>query len=119
LSPSINDAFTAMTCIDRLSDGLRTLMQREGDQRVERDADETIRFVHAPEPFSRYLSKAFDPIQNAASNSPMVLARLLQALERLHVCACCSKQRELIEARIELLQDLLKPVSSEAAWSKD
>lgn len=87
LSPGINDSFTAMTCIDRLSEGLRTLMQRNGDRRVERDAEDVIRFAHAPEPFRRYLGKAFGPIRHNAHGNPLVLAKLAEAIDRLEQTA--------------------------------
>ncbi len=97
LSPGINDVYTAMTCIDRLSVGVRTLMQRDGDQRVARGSDGEIRFAHAAEPFGRYLNKAFRPIRHAGRDNPMLLDKLEEALCRLREAARTPQQRETIE----------------------
>ncbi len=108
LSPGINDTFTATTCVDRLSDGLRCLMQRDSEQRVVRDPDGIVRFVHAPEPFSRYLSKAFGPICYAADDNPMVLEKLLHSIERLQERASDHEQQYLLEKQANVIRKSLQ-----------
>ena len=108
LSPGINDTFTATTCVDRLCDGLRCLMQRDSEQRVVRDPDGVVRFMHAPEPFSRYLSKAFGPICYAADDNPMVLEKLLHSIERLQERASDQEQQYLLEKQAGLIRSRLE-----------
>ena len=87
LSPGINDPFTACACIDRLAVGLLHLMDRDSERRVHRDDDGVIRVVHTAEPFSRYLSSAFDAIAHAGRNQPVVLEKLSATLASLEQIA--------------------------------
>ena len=86
LSPGVNDPFTANACIDRLGDGLGTLMHRKTEQPVSRDEDGQIRVMHAGEHFFRYLNVAFEPVAQAADDSVVVnqkLKAILTALSKI------------------------------------
>lgn len=96
LSPGVNDPYTAVACIDRLADGLRILMRRKSEQRVTRDKDGKICIVHAPEPFSRYLSIAFDAISEAAGPDRIALPEMRYVIEELESLADSQSQRSAL-----------------------
>lgn len=98
LSPGINDPFTAIACIDRLSDGLRILMEQKSDHRVARDGEGKIRLVYIPEPFERYLELAFSAIIMEASGNALVKDRLSTALANLCETSPSEQHRTTIEA---------------------
>jgi uncharacterized membrane protein len=101
LSPGINDPFTAISCIDRLTDGMRALMQRRTERRVFRDDNGTIRLIYVAEPFRRYLDIAFTPIRQSCRGNTLVLDRLSDALSSLEDVAAHDHQRKAIRAFAE------------------
>ena len=81
LSPGINDPFTAMSCIDRLSSALARLAQRETPS-THRYFDEhkVLRLITRGTTFAEALAAAFDPIRRYGRSSKDVSLRLLDAL---------------------------------------
>ncbi len=80
LSPGINEPFTAVTCIDRLGQGLSRLARRGIPDAVRRDNTGHVRLVAAPQTFEALLSAAFEPIVRHAGGDPVVYGRLLETL---------------------------------------
>jgi len=101
LSPGVNDPYTAIACINRLADGMRMLMVREGEQRVSRDEDGEIRLVHVAEPLSRYLATAFDAILDAAHDKEMVLGALEKALRNLQDMAKFAEHKDALRDQVK------------------
>jgi uncharacterized membrane protein len=87
LSPGINDPFTANACIDRLTDGMRIIVNSKHSHRILRDDDQTLRVIFLAIPFSDYLSKAYEPIWHSGNQIPMVQEKLLEALKFLEKIA--------------------------------
>jgi uncharacterized membrane protein len=83
LSPSMNEPFTAITCVDRLSQGLSRLAGRSMPDPCRQDGDGDLRVVAHPQSFDGTLRDAFGPIRRNARGNPAVLERLLQALATL------------------------------------
>ncbi|MCB1954452.1 MAG: DUF2254 domain-containing protein [Rhodocyclaceae bacterium] len=83
LSPGINDPFTAITCIDRLSSALARLAARGRVEGWHRDEAGVPRVLAHPLRFDAALDAAFNPIrQYACSNAPVAI-RLMEALAEL------------------------------------
>lgn len=97
LSPGVNDPFTAMACIDQLSNGARLLMSIEKAQIVTRDSDETVRIIHTPEPFERLLKRSFEPVIEAADGNRMVRARIRKSIDELIALQPPKPNREALE----------------------
>ncbi len=83
LSPGINDPFTAIRCIDRLSSGLSRLADRAPPSPHLVDSDGRVRVTATPVSFSRFLDCAFDPIRNYARADAQVTQRLLESIETI------------------------------------
>jgi uncharacterized membrane protein len=74
LSPSINDPFTAMSCIDRLGAALRRLAARTAAPPCRFDAEGTLRVIAEPVTFGEVAEGAFEPLRQAAAAQPAVAA---------------------------------------------
>lgn len=83
LSSSYNDATTAMICIDRLSELLAELGNREPPARVRTDAEGRLLIVARRTTFARAVEVAFDQIRVHGTANPGVARRMLEALERV------------------------------------
>jgi len=105
LSPGVNDPYTAMASIDRLSDGLRILMKQKSPYRVSRDTDDDIRFAFMPAPFERYLEVALAAIIEMAEGNTLVMKKIDETLTALHQTASAEHTRKAIAAVQEGLDD--------------
>lgn len=83
LSPGVNDPFTAITCIDRLSGTLRRLAERKMPSGVRLDDEGKLRLVAKPRQFDDIISAAFDQIRQNGAGSVVVTLRVLQALRAI------------------------------------
>jgi uncharacterized membrane protein len=96
LSPGVNEPFTAMTCIDRLSQGLAGLARRQIPSPLRVDEQGALRVVAMPRDFPELLNETFDPILFHASDAPQVLRRLQDVLEVLADVARRAEDREAV-----------------------
>jgi uncharacterized membrane protein len=83
LSPGMNEPFTAITCIDRLGQGLGKLAGRQLPSAVRTDDNGRPRLVAEPRSFSDLLENAFQPITVYAGANPAIYQRLLETLAAL------------------------------------
>ena len=95
LSPGMNEPFTAITCIDRLTEALATLATRDLPPPQRNDDNGRLRVVTQPETFARLLDEAFGPLRRAADDQVAVLERLVQALTTL---ASLARRAEDVDA---------------------
>ena len=75
LSPAVNDTFTALTCIDWLSDGLCSITATWNSRRVHFDDDGKVRVISAEASYERFVDRALrqDPSsrpRNAGRDDP-------------------------------------------------
>jgi uncharacterized membrane protein len=86
LSPGINDPYTAVACIDRLTQALARLARRPEPAGQRGDAAGCIRLVAEPQSFASLAAAVFDPLRQHALAEPMVVARLLRGVEVVAGC---------------------------------
>ena len=96
LSPGINEPFTAITCIDRLAQGLSILAGRRLPADVLEDSAHRPRVVAPPRSFAGLLHAAFDPILLNAGANPAIYSRLLERLAALAEVASRPKDHAAI-----------------------
>lgn len=80
LSPGVNDPFTAITCVDRLSSALSQLAQRKMPSAWRYDSQHPLRVVACPVTFPGILDTALNQIRQHARNSVAVTIRLLETI---------------------------------------
>ena len=83
-SPAVNDTFTAMTCIDWLSDGLRQITGAWHSRRVHFDHVGKVRVIAAETSYERFVDRAFDKIRQAGRAMPAVMIRQPDVLGEDH-----------------------------------
>ena len=101
LSPGMNEPFTAITCIDRLGEGLALLAGRSRPSPVRRDKSGTPRVVAHAETFAELLWEAVTPISVFAGPNPAISQRLLRTLEILSGAASAHEDRAAIRAQAD------------------
>jgi YihY family inner membrane protein len=80
LSPGINDPFTAMTCLDRLGEGLCHLAGRKVPSPFRHDEQGQLRVVAHPFTFAELANTAFRQIRHYGRSSAAVLTRQLDVI---------------------------------------
>ena len=83
LSPGINEPFTAITCIDRLGQGLCMLARRDTPSALRADDEGHLRVVTRPLTFEGMLADAFDPIRPYAAGDPTVARHVIDVFQRV------------------------------------
>lgn len=97
LSPGVNDPFTAITCVDRLSSALCRLGRRPPPDPWHFDDDGASRLIAPPVGFSQALDAAFNPLRQYACDNPAVAIRMMEALDEL--AALVTRQDDLAALR--------------------
>lgn len=111
LSPGINDPYTAINCIDRLSSALAHLARRSMPDSNRYDKAGNLRLVVDRQAFRSVLFAAFDQIRYEAVRSVAVSQRLMEAFERIASNVTLPDQAEAVlhQARLTM-EGLLEEV---------
>jgi uncharacterized membrane protein len=104
MSPAINDPFTAMTCLDHMSNGLvRFIQQGEPDARYY-DGDGKLRLVLESAAFAELLDAAFDMLRHASCDNASVLLHMLKTIEAIGQAAQAPAARQELLRHVSLIQ---------------
>ena len=80
LSPSLNDPFTAISCLDRLSEALVHLGRRDLPRTQRCEVDGELRLLVDRPDFAGMVALAFDQIRQNARSKPAVIIRMLELI---------------------------------------
>jgi uncharacterized membrane protein len=83
LSPGINDPYTAIAALDRLTLSLNKAMHRDEAKSIWQDDDGKTRVVAAVSTFEGLADAAFNQIRQMASGMPAVLIRMAENIGQL------------------------------------
>jgi uncharacterized membrane protein len=103
LSPAVNDTFTALTCLDWLSEGLCRLSRRELTSDFFRDENGHIRLIEAGWSYERMISRAFSKIRQAADGMPAVLIRVLDTISTVGNSTTSGSQRDALLDQAQMI----------------
>jgi uncharacterized membrane protein len=103
LSPAVNDTFTALTCLDWLSEGLCRLSQRELTNDLYRDEEGRIRLISAGWSYDRMIKRAYDKIREAANGMPAVYIRMLDTISVVANATSSQLQRDALINQSEMI----------------
>ena len=103
LSTGINDPFTAMACVDRISSLLCVLSARRfpGAERFDRHG--RLRVLADTSSYGGYVDSGFNQIRQNAGRAIAVLIRCLEALESVGTQARSPEQRRALAKHAELV----------------
>jgi uncharacterized membrane protein len=105
LSPSVNDPFTAMAVIDRLTESLAKVMRRGSAPSVWADEDGLVRVLAPRSTFADFLEEAFRQIRQHSQEHPAVLIRLVESLGQL-LAQAKAAQKPVLQKQIEIVLDV-------------
>lgn len=94
LSPSLNDPFTASTCIDWLGDALCRIARDELHSPYRYDQDYVLRIIARVSTFAGLVDAAFDQIRQNARSTVSIPIRLLESIARIAPHLKRPEQRE-------------------------
>lgn len=103
LSPGINDPFTAIRCIDRISAGLAQLASREFPSPYRYDDLHKLRIIAEPVTFERLVDTAFTQIRHYGCSDRAVVVRLLDAISTVASFTRSAKQRYALQQHAEVI----------------
>lgn len=104
LSPGINEPFTAITCIDRLAEGLACAAKAPPPRRAWPDASGRTRVFTRTPSFATLLHAAFDPIRIFAGANPGIYARLLESVAELGRVAVREGDRAVLRQHADAIR---------------
>jgi uncharacterized membrane protein len=102
LSPGVNDPYTALVTIDRLSLSLAHAMARGDARREWCDGDGTLRLIAQTSTLSGLLDAGYNMLRQYGEGSPAVLIRLAERLGDLHELGD-DAQRKHIARHLEMV----------------
>lgn len=117
LSPGVNDTFTAVTCIDRISSALVRPVRSGLRDHIRSDSDRVPRVYLPGMTLEDLLNAAFHPLRRASSANVLMTKHILDALSRLYnigdtdACELIKQHADLVVAGAEqsgLLESDLK-----------
>jgi len=103
LSSAVNDTFTALTCVDWLSAGLREISSRTLGEGVYRDRAGRVRLIEFDPSYARMVDRAFDKIRQAARGMPAVAIRMMDALTSIAEATTSAEQRRTLVRQAEMI----------------
>jgi uncharacterized membrane protein len=103
LSPGLNDPYTAISCIDRLTSGLCRLSERRFPSRIRFDAEHRVRIVARVFSFEELTEAAFGPIRRNARQNELVNRHLARSLRSIIDHTRCEARRNPLQAQLALV----------------
>ncbi|MGO9300324.1 MAG: DUF2254 domain-containing protein [Acidimicrobiales bacterium] len=103
LSPAVNDPFTALTCIDWLSAGLRRISHVTLGKGIYRDRAGHVRLIEPDPSYARTANRAFDKIRQSARGMPVVIIHMVDALTRVMEETTNAEQRLVLARQAEMI----------------
>lgn len=105
LSPGINDPFTALAVIDRISAIVECQIGRAVQPTEYRDDSGDLRLIVSRTDLRRLMDAGFRDIRQAGANHPVILIRIAMRLADLVGSAVLDAEREALAAQIEALAE--------------
>jgi uncharacterized membrane protein len=103
LSPSLNDPYTAVNCIDRLGAALCHLHSRQPAPAYRHDENGNLRLVLNVHTYEGMVDAAFNQIRQSARRDAAVSIRLLETLQAMAVTAQSDHHRKVVRHHAEMI----------------
>lgn len=119
LSPGVNDPFTAVTSIDRLTTALLHLMRRPWPSRFRVNDDGHLRLIAEGADFDSVVDAAFHQIRRSGAGMPAVMIHLLESLQVLLEEAKSPAYRAVLQRHVDLVSRAALRETEEPADRRD
>lgn len=108
LSPGVNDPFTAITVIDKLTDSIAYLTRAQMPGAYRYDDRGQLRLIVKTMSFSGIVSIAFNQIRQFGQGSPAVLIRLMEAMLTIHSLCRTEDQKQVVLLHARMIHEAAK-----------
>lgn len=108
LSPGINDSFTAMTVLDRLSSALAILFKNDIHPNIFKDKNDTIRVIGRQSDEYDIVLGAFSQIRNAGQNKPDILHHIIRRIKTLKSLPDSGDAQTALDRQLHYIRDHIK-----------
>lgn len=108
LSPSINDPYSAIACVDKLSSTLCNLVHKQFPEGIACDNEDKPRLIFKKASFQSLANSAYDQIRQHANGCLSVQLRLLEGLSRIAEQAKKKEHWEFIRQQKNMLEHELR-----------
>jgi uncharacterized membrane protein len=105
LSPGINDPYTAVSVVHRLSASLSQLMERTLPPAVLRDDSGVVRVICPRQRYETLIGAAFDQIRQYSADKPLVVIHQIEALSRIAEHATLPCQLAALRKQMSMLAE--------------
>lgn len=105
LSPGVNDPFTAITCIDRLSGALCRMASRKTPQGKRTDSSGTACLIVRPRTFADAVNAMFNQLRQHSRGDVAVTIRLLEAAKSIATRITRESDREALKKQVQMIVD--------------
>jgi uncharacterized membrane protein len=119
LSPSLNDPFTAIRCIDRLCAGLCRLSQRNFPASYRYDDKGNLRIIAESVTFAKLVNTAFNQIRQNSKSDVAVTIRLLEAIATIVRYTSSQPDRAILLRHAEMIRRNSQQTISEESDKQD
>lgn len=106
MSPGINDPYSAITCVDKLSAILCELCARPFPDSTRFDDSGAIRVTINNIKFSGLAEAAFNQIRQYSKDSVAVTIRLLESLDNIAQASINDEQREFVCHQLQMIEEV-------------
>ncbi|MGD1012606.1 MAG: DUF2254 domain-containing protein [Acidimicrobiales bacterium] len=103
LSPAVNDPFTALTCLDWLTAGMRQVSGRVLFEGIYRDRAGHVRLVEPDTSYARMLNRSFDKIRQAAPGMTVVMIHMMDGLTSILEETTTVSRRRVLARQAEMI----------------
>jgi uncharacterized membrane protein len=103
LSPSLNDPFTAVRCVDRLCSALYRLSQRDLPSSHRYDEENQLRVIAPSVTFPSVVDTAFDKIRQYSGSSTAVAIRLLETIRVIATSVQDPEDRAALQTQLKMI----------------
>lgn len=107
LSPSINDSFTAITCVDRLGQGFCSIAKRPSMHLAMKDVNGEVRILKHELSFEKLLDAGFSQIRQMSAGNVAVGCRVLEALANVAVSCKYHEYKKTVLMHASLVHNML------------
>lgn len=115
LSPGINDPYTAVSVIHRLSASWAELMRKTVPPGVFHDRAGVVRLVCPRPTYDSLLNASFSQIRQSGAGTPIILIHLLNALQAMSHCADTAEQQAALRHQVRaVLEDAGREIPNRA-----
>ncbi len=106
LSKGVNDPYTALTCIDKLTASLCYLVRARFPEAFRYDQDNVLRMKTRPVSFAGMMDASFNLIRQSSEDNPSVVIRMAEGLGKIYLLAQGKQEKDAVLRHAQMIYRL-------------